>query len=71
MFQVEITESTNLDELYICDKCDEFFPRTGFVSSFDSVVHLRFDYPIVAKEVWKDHLSRFLIRYFHKECLEA
>jgi hypothetical protein len=71
MFQIEITDTTNLEELFICDECDKFFPRSGYVSHPDCVIHLKFDYPIIAKEVWKDYASRFVIRYFHKECLEG
>ena len=71
MFQIEITDTTNMEELYICDKCNKFFPCSSYVSKPDCVIHCKFDYPIIAKEVWNDYFSRFLIRYFHKECLEA
>ena len=70
MFLVELIETVDMEELFICNKCNEFFPRSSFVSSPDCVIHLKFDYPIVAKEVWNEYVSRFVIRYFHKECLE-
>ena len=70
MFQVEFIETVDMEELFICNKCNEFFPRSAFVSHPDCVIHLRFEYPIIAKEIWQDHASHFVIRYFHKECLE-